>query len=518
MEGYWTLRHAKGTTRVSRPPTTSYVQIEDDSDRSDEDSSEETGSVRSLLLEGSTDSQLQTFAKRSFEEVPILIHEQEQSTLFNLPADAMLLILQHLTDIPLVQSLSVCRSWRSLLLQEVPANSIFWRNEVRNLTQTAKVWRDHPGLYKTYFGDMIPPEVQDSFLLCRLRLKKKHDIIQRRKLLQSILPRDLESCKPDTKPFKYNFPLAKAFIKLSSVLHRRGILEVLYLAFFYMQGAVLLTTLSVANTDLGVNILLCFIPTYIMTIFVLVVAIADVVALVFGGELNKLLCQRRWISISEHCTTNRISILVCVVLWCCFVATIQFKIIAETTKLLSKYHFGWLIAVSPLILLIVYVVGVHVADLYRQKDLYFWLDNGYDFIETSLVQEAQLQQSETWNHLITPKLYMMALIGVFVLLLVLRLDGVLKTPFSVVFIPLHLALYVILVICRKRSATWARPYLTWSTACHIVFFAFLSLDFDLSCSLDIDIRISNLAIPLYVVTIPFWMNLFSPILHAAGVL
>ncbi|KAJ9453172.1 hypothetical protein DIPPA_30667 [Diplonema papillatum] len=301
---------------------------------------------------------------------------------------------------------------------------------------------------------------------------------------------------------------------------RRLRLQVLLVLAFYVQGAAIAAAVSAAN-DYPRAWWPLLLPTMVVSFFRLAATTVDVLLLLLSRcsaaalAVDRSLWHTRWVKISSHIAVNRVVLFVCVLLWCAFLALFELAVDGTQAPDASSLYPPF----AVLCLLIVIIIATLFLDMYQQRSIYFTLDQGYDFIESEALREAETQLNETWRHLVAPKLYLFVCFLAFIILLVGKCGRwliVSKLPFSVVFLPLYLFLIILRQLLSKLRAFDVFPHL-WSVGCLITFFVLLAGDLDATQYLNTDVTVPSLVVPFAVVCIPFWLNLVGLGLRVLGI-
>eukprot|EP00659_Diplonema_papillatum_P013141 gene13141-20290_t len=282
---------------------------------------------------------------------------------------------------------------------------------------------------------------------------------------------------------------------------RRLRLQVLLVLAFYVQGAAIAAAVSAAN-DYPRAWWPLLLPTMVVSFFRLAATTVDVLLLLLSRcsaaalAVDRSLWHTRWVKISSHIAVNRVVLFVCVLLWCAFLALFELAVDGTQAPDASSLYPPF----AVLCLLIVIIIATLFLDMYQQRSIYFTLDQGYDFIESEALREAETQLNETWRHLVAPKLYLFVCFLAFIILLVGKCGRwliVSKLPFSVVFLPLYLFLIILRQLLSKLRAFDVFPHL-WSVGCLITFFVLLAGDLDATQYLNTDVTVPSLVVPFAV--------------------
>eukprot|EP00756_Hemistasia_phaeocysticola_P061996 Hpha_TRINITY_DN5416_c0_g1::TRINITY_DN5416_c0_g1_i1::g.192451::m.192451 len=437
-----------------------------------------------------------------------LSSHQTESTLSVLPFDVVQGALHWLTEWDLLRALGVSREWRSLLLADEASNRAFWQEEVLRYQKEANIMTSSSHAHAHFFG-ISPPCVLESSAFCLLRLKKLHEVGQRRRFYKSVLRGEKE---PEEGPGRCCTTVFR--VLLLDALHGKD-LGILIPCGIVLQCALVMVWVSF---NPPCPVLLWLLPLLIASVAWLMTSIADAVLLLGRSccrslrYLDSRLWQTRWVTLSRHPTLNRWALVLLSPLWAAFLVLLGHRVGNPdgVSYAICFIPIHSAMGLSFLLLLL---------ELYMQRGLYFELDAGYRFVEPDVLNEAEWQQTETWKVLVWPRTLVVISGAGFLTLLQHRLQPFKgwedhKVPWSLSFLPLYFCLgFVFAHLYRhprfsNRTRKNHAPYI-WVFLCVLLWLMFLGVDLDVTDNFRMSY--SEILFPLWVVSIPLWAAIIAPL-------
>eukprot|EP01062_Namystynia_karyoxenos_P083376 TRINITY_DN9586_c0_g1_i1.p1 TRINITY_DN9586_c0_g1~~TRINITY_DN9586_c0_g1_i1.p1 ORF type:complete len:539 (+),score=181.61 TRINITY_DN9586_c0_g1_i1:84-1619(+) len=437
---------------------------------------------------------------------------QRQSTLGMLPADVLQAVLHWLTEWELLRALGICQEWRALLEEDDALNRLFWQQEVLRYQKDARIMNQNERIHAHYFG-IRPPPVHESLMFCMLRLKKLHEVAERRRFYSEVDDAEKAPVARSQRCCMLAFRML-----LLDFLHGRD-LGCYIPAAAIGQGC--LVMIWVAFQPPGI-MALWLTPAWIASALWVITSAADMVLLLgrycsqLLRRLDTRLWQTRWVTVSRHPTLNRLTLFGLAALWVAFLALFAERL--QRTSGDGRHDRPYWECFMPLFAGCFFALCILLVEFRMQRSIYFELDAGYAFVEPEILSEAEQQAQATWRHLVWPRIAIVITGALFFVLLLHRVEPLPgwthKLPWSVVFVPLYVCIgFVFAHLYRfERFTTRNRAHratLVWVLVCVIIFFAILGMDLDVSELLDFST--DNLIVPVWAVGVPLWASALAPL-------